>query len=218
MTETELKCLICKIDSFIDPSIKLYISPCLHQVCEVCLFKVFDLTPSPCPQCGTLLRRINFMAPTFEDIAVEREIKVRRFLNKYYGKYLKMIDENFNPALNKEVDDWLEKYESYLFELLELPNEIEIDNKVQRDYNNNFFNLDLFEFIPEEAEIKKLKKVDKTVIENEPSFGVINCKNRFDEIELEIPRVLFKMVNEERFSKDIFLKYCEYHLNKILLD
>ncbi|ORD93236.1 hypothetical protein A0H76_1520 [Hepatospora eriocheir] len=129
-----------------------------------------------------------------------------------------MIDENFNPALNKEVDDWLEKYESYLFELLELPNEIEIDNKVQRDYNNNFFNLDLFEFIPEEAEIKKLKTVDKTVIENEPSFGVINCKNRFDEIELEIPRVLFKMVNEERFSKDIFLKYCEYHLNKILLD
>jgi CDK-activating kinase assembly factor MAT1 len=46
--------------------------------CESCIDRLFTLGPEPCPQCGRVLRKINFAHQTFEDLKVEKEVSVRR--------------------------------------------------------------------------------------------------------------------------------------------
>ena len=122
----ELKCPVCRNDSFLSPNIKIYISPCFHKICEQCLIKIFGVEYAPCPECGIQLIRINFISSTFESIEVEREIKIRRLLNTHYK----------TNTLSKDYDkynDWLEEYENCVFSLMKLKNEKLIKNEIQKD-------------------------------------------------------------------------------------
>jgi len=47
-------------------------------MCESCIDRLFTLGPEPCPQCGRILRKVNFAHQTFEDLKVEKEVAVRR--------------------------------------------------------------------------------------------------------------------------------------------
>ena len=38
----------------------------------------------PCPVCGTHLKRSEFFEQTFEDVAVEREVRIRKQMLKMY--------------------------------------------------------------------------------------------------------------------------------------
>lgn len=114
---SELSCPVCKGDSYLNPNIKIYISPCFHRLCETCLYKIFQYGHAPCPECGTLLRRINFINSTFEDVEVERELKMRKLMNRYFQREECEFDDEV------EYNDYLEKYETLLFDLLDLKNE-----------------------------------------------------------------------------------------------
>lgn len=114
---SELTCPVCKGDSYLNPNIRIYTSPCFHRICESCLYKNFQQGYAPCPECGTLLRRINFICSTFEDIEIERELKMRKTMNKYFFRE----EDEFNDEV--EYNNYLEEYENVLFELLECENE-----------------------------------------------------------------------------------------------
>lgn len=50
--------------------------------CESCIDRLFTLGPAPCPICQKILRKLAFSPQTFEDLAVEKEVAVRRRIAK----------------------------------------------------------------------------------------------------------------------------------------
>lgn len=128
---TELVCPVCRSDSYLNPNIKIFISPCFHRICEQCLYKIFAHGYAPCPECGTPLRRINFISSTFEDIEVEREIKIRKLMNRHF---VRSEDEFSGPV---EYNNYLEQYEDTVFELLELKNDSLVKERINALKNSN---------------------------------------------------------------------------------
>ncbi|KAI5148311.1 CDK-activating kinase assembly factor MAT1 [Enteropsectra breve] len=113
----ELRCPVCKSDSYLNPGIKIFISPCFHKICEQCLFKLFMQGTAPCPECHIPLRRINFITATFENLEIEQEIKIRKLLRK---KFLRRPDEFQTEAA---YNDYLEEFENLVFDMVECKNE-----------------------------------------------------------------------------------------------
>ncbi|ELQ74430.1 putative E3 ubiquitin ligase containing RING finger [Trachipleistophora hominis] len=118
-------CPQCKSDSYLNPNIKIYVSPCYHKMCENCVSRIFSQGESACPECGTLLRRINFISQTFEDIDVERECRIRKMLNRVFNK------EEIDFDNEEEYDDYLEKYEDLILELMQLKNDMQISKRIE---------------------------------------------------------------------------------------
>lgn len=151
---SELQCPVCKNDSYLNPGIKMYVSPCFHKICESCLYKHFQQGYAPCPECGTLLRRINFISSTFEDVEVEREIKMRKLMNRYFNRQL----DDFESE--REYNDYLEEYENQLFELLEFETEAQAKDKINLIRNSesilNSISMDK-KYENQDQEIKKVK-------------------------------------------------------------
>lgn len=123
--EDQQFCPQCKSDSYLNPNIKIFVSPCYHKMCENCLSRIFSQGESGCPECGTILRKVNFTSQTFEDMTVERECRIRKLLNVAFNK--KEVD------FDKENDfeDYIEKYEDIVFELLESKNDMEVSKRIE---------------------------------------------------------------------------------------
>lgn len=109
---SDLQCPVCKSDSYLNPNIKLYISPCYHKMCEACLSYTFQAGQAPCPECGSMLRKVNYVTQTFEDLSVEKECRVRKMLRKFMRS-----EEDF--ATMEEYNDYLEEVEDRVMEILE---------------------------------------------------------------------------------------------------
>jgi hypothetical protein len=80
--EDEERCPVCRSTRFLNPSLVLFVSPCFHKMCQSCITRIFAAGSAPCPQCKTILRKNNFVQPTFEDMYVEKECGVRRRVSK----------------------------------------------------------------------------------------------------------------------------------------
>ncbi|TBT99223.1 CDK-activating kinase assembly factor MAT1 [Hamiltosporidium magnivora] len=112
-------------DSYLNPNIKIYVGPCYHKMCETCLTRIFVHGQAPCPECGILLRKVNFMYQTFEDIEVERECKIRKMLRREFYRR----EEDFKNEM--EYNDYLEEFENVVMELMEYKNEQEISKRIE---------------------------------------------------------------------------------------
>lgn len=121
----DLSCPVCKSDSYLNPNIKILVSPCFHRLCEQCVYRIFSHGYAPCPQCQTPLRRINYISSTFEDIEVEREIKIRKLLHRNFERK----EAEFKDTV--EYNDYLEEFENLVFKLLDLKNENQIREIIQ---------------------------------------------------------------------------------------
>lgn len=57
---------------------------CYHKMCESCVDRIFSHGPAPCPiaGCKRTLRKAKFRSQTFEDLKVEREVDIRRRVNR----------------------------------------------------------------------------------------------------------------------------------------
>ncbi|KTW26378.1 CDK-activating kinase assembly factor MAT1 [Pneumocystis carinii B80] len=107
------KCPICRNDAYLNPNMRFLINPeCYHKMCESCVARIFTLGPSPCPKCGKILRKGRFREKTFEDIAVEREIDIRKRISKICNKR----PEDFETLM--EYNDYLEEVEDITFNLV----------------------------------------------------------------------------------------------------
>ncbi|KAL5529306.1 hypothetical protein ACEPAG_5291 [Sanghuangporus baumii] len=108
----EDQCPVCKSDRYLNPRLRLLVSACYHKMCESCIDRLFTLGPAPCPICNRTLRKLAFMPQTFEDLAVEKEVAVRRRLARDFNKRR----EDF-PDL-KSYNDYLEEVEDITFNLI----------------------------------------------------------------------------------------------------
>jgi CDK-activating kinase assembly factor MAT1 len=78
-------CPVCKSSRYLNPNMKFLVNPeCYHKMCESCVDRIFSHGPAPCPiaGCKRTLRKAKFRTQTFEDLKVEREVDIRRRVNR----------------------------------------------------------------------------------------------------------------------------------------
>ncbi|KAI5172361.1 CDK-activating kinase assembly factor MAT1 [Nematocida sp. LUAm3] len=121
----EISCPQCKSNSYINPGLKVFVSPCYHSLCEMCVSMLFANGPNKCPECHVSLRRSNYTSQTFEDICIERECRVRKMISLHIGKSL----DDFSDE--EEYNEYLEEVEELVEELVELKGPREISARLQ---------------------------------------------------------------------------------------
>ncbi|KAK6205439.1 RNA polymerase II transcription factor B subunit 3 [Scheffersomyces amazonensis] len=107
-------CPICKTDKYLSPNMNFLVNPeCYHRICESCVDRIFSLGPAPCPyqNCGKILRKNKFKQQIFDDLAIEREIDIRKKVGAIYNK----TEEDFEDL--KEYNKYLETIEEIIFKL-----------------------------------------------------------------------------------------------------
>ncbi|KAF8350867.1 CDK-activating kinase assembly factor MAT1-domain-containing protein [Amanita rubescens] len=106
------QCPVCKSDRYLNPKLRLLVSSCYHKMCESCIDRLFTLGPAPCPICSKVLRKLAFAPQTFEDLAVEKEIVIRRRIAKDFNKRR----EDFADL--RTYNDYLQDVEDIIFNLI----------------------------------------------------------------------------------------------------
>ncbi|KAG6379141.1 CDK-activating kinase assembly factor MAT1-domain-containing protein [Boletus reticuloceps] len=125
------QCPVCKSDRYLNPKLRLLVSACYHKMCESCIDRLFTLGPAPCPICQKILRKLAFTPQTFEDLTVEKEVKVRRRIAKDFNKRR----EDF-PDL-RSYNDYLEEVEDITFNLINDLDVAETEARIERYRKEN---------------------------------------------------------------------------------
>ncbi|KAH6570566.1 hypothetical protein BASA50_010827 [Batrachochytrium salamandrivorans] len=118
------RCPVCKSDKYLNPTMRLLVSPCFHKMCESCINRLFLSGPSPCPICKVTLRKSNFVFQTFDDLYVEKEIQIRKKVGRYFNKRL----EDFGGNL-RVYNDYLEEVEEIMFNMI---NDVDVQQTQDR--------------------------------------------------------------------------------------
>lgn len=108
-------CPICKTDRYLSPDLKFLVNPeCYHKICENCVDRIFSLGPAQCPykHCDKILRKNKFKTQVFDDVAVEKEVDIRKRVFNVFNKTL----EDFNDNL-EEYNKYLEDVEEIVYNL-----------------------------------------------------------------------------------------------------
>ncbi|KAI0029728.1 CDK-activating kinase assembly factor MAT1-domain-containing protein [Vararia minispora EC-137] len=149
------QCPVCKSDRYLNKKLRLLVSSCYHKMCESCIDRLFTLGPAPCPICNKTLRKLAFIPQTFEDLAVEKEVAVRRRMAKEFNKRR----EDF-PDL-RSYNNYLEDVEDITFNLI---NDIDIPETEARIATYRAENAALTELNAqrEEAYAQALKEQEET--------------------------------------------------------
>ncbi|KAK8217573.1 TFIIH/NER complex subunit [Zalaria obscura] len=102
-------CPVCKSSRYLNKSMQFLVNPeCYHKMCESCVDRIFSHGPNKCPiaGCNRTLRKHRFRKQTFEDIAVEREVDIRKrvaaIFNRREDEFEDLMD--YNNYLN-DVED-----------------------------------------------------------------------------------------------------------------
>ncbi|POW09003.1 hypothetical protein PSTT_07092 [Puccinia striiformis] len=124
-------CPVCKSDRYLNPDLRLLVSKCYHKMCESCIERIFSLGPEPCPICGQILRKASFAPQTFENLAVEKEVVIRKRISKYFNKR----PEDF--ATLDAYNNYLEEVEDITFNLINGVDVAETEAKIKQFQNEN---------------------------------------------------------------------------------
>lgn len=119
-------CPVCKSARYLNPSMKFKINPvCWHKMCESCIDRIFSHGPAQCPiaGCGATLRKHRFRKQTFADIAMEREVSIR----KQIAEKVNLREEDFEDL--RSWNDYLNTVEDWTFNLI---NNIDVE-QTQKD-------------------------------------------------------------------------------------
>ncbi|EHY66005.1 hypothetical protein NERG_00701 [Nematocida ausubeli] len=168
MENVELSCPQCKSNSYINPSMKIFVSPCYHSLCEMCVSRLFANGPNKCPECGISLRRSNYMSQTFEDVCIERECRIRKVISSQMGKNL----EDYSDE--EDYNDYLEQVEEIVIELSKLKGPKEVAARVQ-EIKEQLGR----EKRPTSNECVKRRKIEESVLAQLPEISVAVCEYLF---------------------------------------
>lgn len=102
-------CPVCKTNRYFNKDMEFLINPeCYHPMCSNCVNRLFKDAPNQCPyaDCNKTLRRKGFRPPWFADLAVEREVDIRKRVATVFNMREDDFDtlESYNAYLN-EVED-----------------------------------------------------------------------------------------------------------------
>lgn len=109
-------CPVCKSNRYLNPSLQFLINPeCYHKMCSTCVDRIFTSGPASCPvpHCGKTLRKKGFHKAFFADLAIEREVDVR----KRVGAVFNRRQDEFETLL--DWNNYLEEVEGLVFDIVE---------------------------------------------------------------------------------------------------
>ncbi|TQW00211.1 CDK-activating kinase assembly factor MAT1 [Cordyceps javanica] len=98
-------CPVCKTTRYFNKDMEFRINTeCYHRMCKTCVERIFKDGPNQCPYagCHKTLRLRGFKAAYFADLAVEREVDIRRRVAAVFNK----VEDDF---------DSLDSYNDYLY-------------------------------------------------------------------------------------------------------
>ncbi|AFN83993.1 RNA polymerase II transcription [Encephalitozoon romaleae SJ-2008] len=187
----ERRCPVCKSDIYLNPDIVIYISPCFHKMCESCMLRIFNRGQAPCPECGTMLRKINYIKPTFEDITVEKECKVRKVLMKVFGRE----EEEFADVA--KYNDYLEKFEEFVFEVLNIKGESLVKERIKeiQDMGEGSILNPIPKTIPGKSVLQTRKRQSHDLKEERSKIQKIAITTDYFDPE-ELPRIISNPARE----------------------
>ncbi|OCF78845.1 CDK-activating kinase assembly factor MAT1 [Kwoniella mangroviensis CBS 8886] len=178
-------CPICHTDRQFNQNLRLLVSPCYHKMCESCIDRLFTLGPEPCPQCGRILRKVNFAHQTFEDLKVEKEVAVRRRMAQVFNKRR----EDFGS--DKEYDNYLEEVEDLTFNLL---NDIDVEKTEKRISEFEQSNASLIATNQEKAALEAMSQAEREEVERRAREERMRMVEEAERVEKE---------EEERVKKEV---------------
>lgn len=98
-------CPVCKTTRYFNRDMEFRINPeCYHRMCKTCVERIFKDGPNQCPYagCHKTLRLRGFKSAFFADLAIEREVDIRKRVAAVFNKN----EEDFET-----LDDWNEYLE-----------------------------------------------------------------------------------------------------------
>eukprot|EP00127_Corallochytrium_limacisporum_P002942 Clim_evm31s143 gene=Clim_evmTU31s143 len=117
-------CPVCKSrKSYLNPNFKLLLTRCGHRFCQSCKERIFRRHNPTCPECGQILRENEITDPQFDDLEVEKEMRVRKAILRTYNK----TEEDFKDL--RLYNDYLEEIEDIVFNLT---NNVDVDETKAR--------------------------------------------------------------------------------------
>lgn len=143
-------CPICKSDVYLNPSMRIFVSSCYHKLCETCLNRIFSQGSAACPTCKTtILRKSNFSLQVFEDLTVEKEVRIRKLISSYlnkgpqdfpteeeYNNYLEFLEETIsNLVSDQKVSETFALLEKFRADNLQV---VAKNSKIQQEESRNF--------------------------------------------------------------------------------
>lgn len=196
----ERRCPVCKSDIYLNPDIVIYISPCFHKICESCMVRIFNRGQAPCPECGTMLRKINYIKPTFEDITVEKECKIRKILMRAFRRE----EEEFSGDVAK-YNDYLEKFEDFVFEVLDIKSESLVKERIKeiQDMGEDSILNPIPKVIPGKSTLQTRKRQSHNLKEEGSKIQKIAIITDYFDPE-ELPRIITKPGREIYLPKGFF--------------
>lgn len=127
-------CPVCKTIRYLNKDMEFLINPeCYHSMCVNCVNRLFNDGPNQCPYagCHRTLRRKGFRSAFFGDLAVEREVDIRRRVAavfnqaeddfetlRDYNNYLQMVEDltfdlvSGSDAKRREAEATLQRWEA----------------------------------------------------------------------------------------------------------
>ncbi|KAJ1916612.1 TFIIH/NER complex subunit [Mycoemilia scoparia] len=109
--DSEELCPVCQSNRYLNPDMKFLVSSCHHRLCEDCVERIFGSGPAKCPVCQLVIRKGSFYRQLFEDLTVEKEIRVRKRVARTFNKR-----QNEFKTL-RDYNDYLEFIEDLVFNL-----------------------------------------------------------------------------------------------------
>lgn len=95
-TDADEECPICHTKRYLHQGMRFLLNPeCYHKMCMSCVDRIFAHGPAPCPVagCRKTLRKNKFRAPRFEDLALEREVDIRRRVSEVLVVHIATSDK-----------------------------------------------------------------------------------------------------------------------------
>ncbi|RWA15007.1 hypothetical protein EKO27_g8 [Xylaria grammica] len=108
-------CPVCKRVRYLNTDMEFLINPeCYHPMCSNCVNNIFKSGPAQCPYatCTKTLRQRGFRSAFFGDLAVEREVDIRRRVAAAYN----MVEDDFETL--RDYNNYLQDVEDLTFDLI----------------------------------------------------------------------------------------------------
>ncbi|KAL2270056.1 hypothetical protein VTJ83DRAFT_2240 [Remersonia thermophila] len=112
---TEDMCPVCKTMRYLNKDMEFLINPeCYHSMCVNCVNRLFNDGPNQCPYagCHRTLRRKGFRSAFFGDLAVEREVDIRRRVAAVFNQ----VEDDFETL--DDYNNYLQMVEDLTFDLV----------------------------------------------------------------------------------------------------
>ncbi|GAP84342.1 putative CDK-activating kinase assembly factor MAT1 [Rosellinia necatrix] len=108
-------CPVCKRVRYLNTDMEFLINPeCYHPMCSNCVSNIFKSGPAQCPYatCTKTLRQRGFRSAFFGDLAVEREVDIRKRVAAAYN----MVEDDFETL--RDYNNYLQDVEDLTFDLI----------------------------------------------------------------------------------------------------